>query len=105
MNFVFAFFLWAITPLIVVIFGEIVRDYDAIEIYFSINPFIQIIVITVSTVGRHIMRNGSAYLDWPLGHLSFNTTFRIFIFTFLGYMVLAIIFLWRTKKRIRNKIF
>ena len=31
MNFSFAFFLWAITPLIVVIFSEIIHDYDAMN--------------------------------------------------------------------------
>ncbi len=106
MNFVFALFIWGINPLIFGILCEIVKDYESFKVYVSINPFIQVIVIMISTVGRNINQGfGGLDFDWPAGYFKFNTTLCIFVFSFCGYMTLAMLFLWRAKKRLRRKIF
>lgn len=106
MNFVFILFIWAFIPLILGIFGEIVRDHDAVELCFFFNPFIQIIVIAISTITTNLrMRGEIMQFNWPGGNESLNGTLLVFGISFFIYIILALIFLWRTKKRIRNKIF
>jgi ABC-2 type transport system permease protein len=106
MNFVFAAVIWGIVPLILGIYGEIVDDHDAAEVLISINPFIQIIVIMISTIGFDMSHQFERLVfDWPMGNRNFHTTLTIFIISFCIYMTPALIFLWRAKKRLRRKVF
>ena len=106
MNFVFAASIWGIIPLILGIYGEIVHDHDAVEVFVSINPFIQIIVIMISTIGFNITSKFKLLVfDWPMGNRNFDTTLNIFIISFCIYITLTAIFLWRAKKRLRHKVF
>ncbi|MBN2588517.1 MAG: ABC transporter permease subunit [Sedimentisphaerales bacterium] len=106
MNFVFILFIWALIPVVLGIFGEIIGGHDAAEVCFFFNPFIQIIVIAISTITTQFrIRNGIMQYDWPSGYETLHTTLIVFGISFFAYIILALIFLWRTKKRIRNKIF
>jgi ABC-2 type transport system permease protein len=106
MNFVFILFIWVLIPLIIGIFGAIMRDNDFVEGCLFFNPFIQIIVIVISSIMSHLyIESGIMKYDWPIGNETFHTTLFIFIVSFCVYMIMALVFLWRAKKRLRRKIF
>jgi ABC-2 type transport system permease protein len=105
-NFVFILFIWALIPLIFGIFGEIFGDHEAADICFFVNPFIQIIVIIISSILSHLyIESGIMHYNWPNGNESIHTTLFIFVISFCIYMTMALIFLWRAKKRLRRKVF
>ena len=106
MNFVLVVFLWGIIPLIAGTIGEFYHDRDFIEVCFFTNPFIQILVIIFSTViGQMQFRHGLMAFSWPNGWKNYEISLFIFGISFCIYMALALIFLWRAKKRLRRKIF
>lgn len=106
MNFVFAGIIWGLIPVMLAIFSELMHDHDFIEVFMTTNPFIQVVVIMISTVGIKIYQtNRPLMFDWPMGNRSYNTTLMIFVVSFCVYMAISLIFLWRAKKRIRRKIF
>ena len=106
MNFVVAAVIWGIVPLILGIYGEIIHDHDTVEVFISANPFIQIIVIMISTVGFDVSHEfKSLVFDWPMGDGNFDTTLTIFVVSFCIYMTLVLLLLWRAQKRLRRRVF
>ena len=106
MNFVVAAVIWGIVPLILGIYGEIIHDHDTVEVFISANPFIQIIVIMISTVGFDVSHEfKSLVFDWPMGDGNFDTTLTIFVVSFCIYMTLVFLLLWRAQKRLRRRVF
>ncbi len=106
MNFVFVLSVWGIIPLILGIISAIERSGEIIEGGLFFNPFIQVIVIIISTVKSHSRMNSiRLQFDWPSGLESMGTTLTIFIGSLLMYLIVSLIFLWCAKKRLRRKIF
>ena len=108
MNFIFVLFIWGIIPLVFEIISILLRENKIIEGCFFFNPLIQIIVIMISTVKSDFnlnMNAGQMQFDWPSGMESMQTTLIVFIVSLLMYLVIALLFLWRAKKRLRRKIF
>ena len=106
MNLAFALSIWGIIPLILGIISVIMREGEIVEGGLFFNPFIQIIVIIISTVKTRINLNiRHLQFDWPSGNESVETTLTIFIVSLSIYLIAALFFLWRAKKRLRRKVF
>ncbi len=106
MNFVFIAFIWGFIPFVFIVIGEITGDVIVSKIFCFINPFIQVIVIIISTLQNHIrISDGQMKYSWPNGWESPEVSLFVFCISFCIYMTIALLFLWRAKKRLRSKIF
>jgi ABC-type transport system involved in multi-copper enzyme maturation permease subunit len=106
MNFLLIVSLWGIIPFIFSIISEISHDRDIGKVSFFVNPLVQVCVIIFSTLRNHMnYSNGIMQFSWPNGWESSKVSYFAFCISFCIYTIIALIFLWRAKKRLRYKIF
>ena len=105
MNFILIALIWILFPLMITLMNFEMRD-NLLGTYMSSNPFVQLVVLVESTIKSNAHEEfAQLRFYWPIGTRNFNETLIAFIISFTEYMSLGLILLWRTKKRIRRKIF
>ena len=105
MNFVITAVIWIVLPFMLIVM-RVGTWSDPLDIYISSNPFVQGIAVVEGTVGLNVKQGFETLkFDWTMGRRNFEETLIAFSISFVGYLILGLILLWRTKKRIRRKIF
>ena len=108
MNLILAAFIWGLFPLILGIISAIIKNSGFLESYMSYNPFVQIIALIRGTFVHNISRTSYYSLSFNLlgrNELNYNEMLSLFVTSFIMYMIIASLFLWRAKKCLRRKIF
>lgn len=105
MNFLLAVFIWGLVPLFFGIVSVILENSNSFEHIISYNPFVQIFAIIQGTADTRAGRPfTSLNFNWGKS-LNYMETLHIILTSFLIYIIFAILFLWRAKKRFRYRIF
>jgi ABC-2 type transport system permease protein len=108
-NFAFALVLWAVIPVVLVMFAVITRKVQLAEFYVNANPLVQISVVMHGAGGisnAHTLLSGLRY-DWPgsITNKSVASTTGILFLYMLFYVLAGLFFAWRAKCRFRRNIF
>jgi len=110
MNFALGFVIWAIVPLLLVLASELSPiDDDYAEGYVNAIPFFQAVVVMDATSGGGNPADDAESLSYRWENVrpwqgGVESTYFMLWFM-IGYMVLAFVFAWRAKCRLRRNVF
>ncbi|MHC4212294.1 MAG: hypothetical protein ACYSWP_02865 [Planctomycetota bacterium] len=111
MNFIFAFSIWVLAPLLTFLLFLAIGDPVNLSEHLILpqlqaNPFVQLVVIVEATINsRNTIFLSDLRYNWPDDSMSFIESSLMLLLTTTIYFTAAALFFWRAARRFRRFIF